>query len=426
VKVLEETQGADFERVVSEQNTLFKGLPAWKLVTRHHGGMITIQLLATTRNHQYHVTFRAPRTTDVRTMEAVFDGLLDHLTLGRPGETAPDSVTPDPADHLGTGLLEWHKSVETQLRHARELSRNRSWADLERASEELIQLDPGCVEALTMHARARGARGDPRAAIADLGRALQFKPGRDELLSDRGGYYHTLGDDDKALRDFEAALVAAPQNHDALIGRGNIRRSREDRKGALEDYSKALEVVPGSTSARYERAWTYYLKGDYAFAIRDYDQLIERDPKFAAAYRERGEAHRAAGHADLAIADFTKAVEISPKEDRAYSGRGRLRLERGDWDAALADFDRAASLQPNKPETWIDLARFHCARAASSPAGGGPGSRESHIDQALLNLEKAAARNYRSWKTVREDPAFQILRDSERYRKLPVGDVPRK
>ncbi len=152
-----------------------------------------------------------------------------------------------------------------------------------------------------------------QAALADLNRAIQYKPSLGEAYLNRARVHKALGELDKALPDLDKALEINPKQAAALRNRCVVRAVLgKDMAGALADCEAAIAVDGRKTEHLSNRGMVKLLTSKI----------------------------------DEAIADFTEALAKDPKNHEALQGRGIARLRTGDAGAAQQDFDASERLFP--------------------------------------------------------------------------------
>ena len=245
---------------------------------------------------------------------------------------------------------------------------------LERAREtcdEILRLDPGCLEGLSERVEVAFAEGDApgaQRAIEALDATIRssgsfedgaLPPAIEPLLR---RYLELRPDDADALRRLGDAMAARGETREATTLRARLLdalSSRGDVRGAIEVLESLIRSVPDSFDLHAQLAEQYHQIGEtkravaiYEFsgrgllgaeqwdeAARVYGQLIELDPEgadsrlgFARALRGRGERYRA-------VLRYREAARAMEETDRAEDAldvlREALECEAGDLDTSL-------------------------------------------------------------------------------------------
>jgi Tfp pilus assembly protein PilF len=221
---------------------------------------------------------------------------------------------------------------------------------------------PPAVAARAHRGRAvvRGLRGEYRAAVADLDRALALVPDDARGLALRGEYARTLGRHDDALRDLARAVALDPAHDYAWASLGATRLALGDPAAALADLGRALALRPDYPWALIRRARVWRALGDPARQLADLDRAVTLQPDSPWAHCERGDALRTAGRDEEALAAYDLALALDPEYASAYASRGVSRARLGSHAEALADLDRALELSPSY--AWARTQREAVAR----------------------------------------------------------------
>lgn len=256
-------------------------------------------------------------------------------------------------------------------------------------SEAPTAADSGGAEPKTASDYALGgeadlSRGEPKAAIAKLDRAISMAPDHALYYVARARARTADQQPDAALADLDKALGLDPKNIDALLMRAELRSAHNNRAGALIDVTTASALVPaGSTQARsiaslyirLEQAaaalpmlddWIH-LHGDDAMlgsalnarcwarslsnqmledALSDCRKAIRRDGQKPAFLESLGMVQLRLGHNVESIKAFQQAVAQMPHSAWSRYGLGLAEIRSGLIDAGNADLLAARALDP--------------------------------------------------------------------------------
>lgn len=172
--------------------------------------------------------------------------------------------------------------------------------------DRAISFKPDYTEAYLLRGRARMALYDSSGAIADFGKAIQFRPRDPQPLMERASALVDEKQYAAALADATAALAIDPKLARAYNLRGTARRGMGDAAGAVSEFAHAVEIQPNSDNY-YQRGATYQLLADHRHAVEDFTQAIAWDPDKPQAYYARSESERALGENKEADADHLQA-----------------------------------------------------------------------------------------------------------------------
>jgi tetratricopeptide (TPR) repeat protein len=251
-----------------------------------------------------------------------------------------------------------------------------------------------------------------------------------------------LNDDmDESIHCFTEAIYLNP-SYEAYFNRGILRREIGDLDGAIQDYSLAIDINPTQSQIYNNRGNARRDKGDLEDAMSDYDMAIRLNPNAARALINRGMVHRIFGNPDSALADFAKAISLKPTDldfAEAFYNRGVVRQLKGEFIDAVADYQRAINIASY--HVMARTALMNILRKLGSYAEADEQettarnliARDTEYNQACfeatygntdkaLELLKVGIEKRQATKEwARQDPDFENIRDSPRFKEL-VGE----
>lgn len=183
-----------------------------------------------------------------------------------------------------------------------------------------LEIDPNNAKILMFRGLASSMKGDWKACVTDLDKALTIAPKDLELLNTRAIAYLHTGDFDLAKMDYRtmdniaegAGQKAQYIIVEALLGRArNIGLTEKgDRKKALADYNRIIQLVPANDIIIYERASVLIDLKDYKAALEDMNKVIEMNGQISElgdTYNTRAKVRRALGDEEGAKIDEAEA-----------------------------------------------------------------------------------------------------------------------
>ncbi|MEP6944570.1 MAG: energy transducer TonB [Acidobacteriota bacterium] len=96
--------------------------------------------------------------------------------------------------------------------------------------------------------------GDMAQAIADLGKALEFKPVDTATLLDRGSAYAKQGKSELAFSDLDKVIELDAKNAAAFLARAQLFEKEGKIERAVADYDKSVEFDTSNESAKISAA----------------------------------------------------------------------------------------------------------------------------------------------------------------------------
>ncbi len=184
-----------------------------------------------------------------------------------------------------------------------------------------------------------------------------------------------------------------------------------------EDEQKPTTSIPQAQSQKnleiqelLERGNQFFATESYEEALRSYDQALKIKPDKDSAWYNRGVALGKLGRYEEEIASYDQALKIKPDEDSAWYNRGNALGKLGRYEEAIASYDQALKIKPDKYEASYYKASCYAFLGKA--------------DLALENLQQAIALNPESVRErAKTDPAFDSLREDERFRALLATDA---
>jgi len=112
-----------------------------------------------------------------------------------------------------------------------------------------LDLDPDDVELWIDRALARFEAGRPWEAIDDLNRASELAPKRADIFVFRASAYRHVEAPELAREDIERALALDPDHLEGLLERGILHRLAGREDAARQDWLKVIDRAPDSPAA---------------------------------------------------------------------------------------------------------------------------------------------------------------------------------
>jgi tetratricopeptide (TPR) repeat protein/tRNA A-37 threonylcarbamoyl transferase component Bud32 len=239
---------------------------------------------------------------------------------------------------------------------------------------------------------------DMSAAVADLTRAIQLKPGEYAAYVDLAQAYQEQQNWTEACRQLDAAIALNPPGIVAAIyrARARLHQHQGDLKAALQDLEQAIQHESGGRTspealkdlgekgrilfqlqnyAEADQAFTAALASQadnptlerlradallrldrYGEAVQALDLALAHDRAqrraTAALYRARGLAQGKLGHYAAAAEDFTRHLELEPDNAADHARRGWTYVVLEAPTLALRDFERVVQIDPKNGDGY--------------------------------------------------------------------------
>lgn len=217
---------------------------------------------------------------------------------------------------------------------------------------------------LTFRALAQQAKGDIKAAVADLTAAIEADEGFAPAYEARGDLLRNNDQCDLALGEYEQVIKLAPERVPGYLGRGICLMESNENERAVADFERMIRLDPKNENGYAVlglsmRARVAAAAGNNDGALADYDAAIKLDPKRTPLYIDRGGLRGGKGDQEGALADFNTAIKLDANNADgfaaiAWSMIGRQHSGRGEFDQAIAAFDQAIKLEPKNTVYYGD------------------------------------------------------------------------
>lgn len=227
-------------------------------------------------------------------------------------------------------------ATQDLLQRALQLHRGGDLAGAAVVYAELLQAQPGHVDALHMFGLLRHQQGHNDEALALLGRGLARVPGHAAILSNRASVRMAAGDHAGALADAEAALRADPRQFGAWFNLGVALRAQERPADAASAFAHASALRPQDARALLEWFAAAAL-GEQAAGLAERTRTplpplgAERERALHAAQllEQKGYGNQAAAVLARLRSDLPLDAEVA----------ARLQIEMRYREAALAEYE---------------------------------------------------------------------------------------
>jgi tetratricopeptide (TPR) repeat protein len=262
----------------------------------------------------------------------------------------------------------------------------------------------------------------------------------------------------EAIKRFDLAVELDPESSEALYARGTCYLKIGNFVPGILDFSRALELDPRIADQVYNKVYQISYVVDLNRVITEMNKIVADHPNVSYVVFLRGFFYVAktefkqVADEDLihGIEDFTRCLELNPDHVTAYLYRGflfgKLGARRGEpaesapkdeWDLdedpsldlldsraecfarSLEDFERALKLDPKSGIAHY-LRSLHWARRASEP-GLDASEVRSRQERALESLRSAFASEFMGYERVRNEKAFDSVRELPEFKELMRG-----
>jgi len=142
------------------------------------------------------------------------------------------------------------------------------------AFEEVLQLEPSAVEALSYLVNTMLVTGEVSGAEAYLLKHIEAYPQQVHPLELQGSVYLSAGDFDAAIESYRAALLIDPQRESAQVSLGRALQAKGDLLAALKAYDDGLQLSPKNVDLLTLKAGLLETLKRYQDAVDGYNAVL--------------------------------------------------------------------------------------------------------------------------------------------------------
>ncbi len=142
------------------------------------------------------------------------------------------------------------------------------------AFEEVLQLEPSAVEALSYLVNTMLVTGEVSGAEAYLLKHIEAYPQQVHPLELQGSVYLSSGDFDAAIESYRAALLIDPQRGSAQVALGRALQAKGDLLAALKAYDDGLQLSPKNVDLLTLKAGLLEALKRYQDAVDVYNAVL--------------------------------------------------------------------------------------------------------------------------------------------------------
>ncbi len=223
-------------------------------------------------------------------------------------------------------------------------------ADAEKIYSRILAAQPKHFDSLHLLGVIFLQRGDPEAAVRQIGAALKVSPHHILALNNRGNAFQQLQRFGDALASYDRALSVRPDHVEALINRGVTLNALRRFDEAVASYDRAIAVRPDFVEAHLNRGNALQELNRLDEALAGFDRALALRPDFAEAHYNRGNTLHALKRDEEALASHDRALALRPDYVDALTNRAASLRELKRYEEALASLDRALVLHPDNVE----------------------------------------------------------------------------
>ncbi|MEG3937865.1 tetratricopeptide repeat protein [Microcoleus sp. S36b_A3] len=229
--------------------------------------------------------------------------------------------------------------LEDMLQQAEKLMETGDKQEAIALYEQIIFLDPNCVQARINYGFLKQENGELDAAIPHYREALALDPNIPQTAYNLAKIFEEQGQVAEAIAYYEQALVADPDFVPALINLAVALQEKGELLEAVNLYRRALEINPHSWEAYNNLATVLQEQGNLEDALEYYHKALELLPDFVEAINNLGRTFLEKGAVEEAIACYKRAIVLNPDHASAHLNLSLALLLAGDLENGLAEYE---------------------------------------------------------------------------------------
>ncbi len=230
---------------------------------------------------------------------------------------------------------------------------NGNYAESERISSEILQIDPLNSKALNLLGMSLYERGLPDEGIVFVKKATEVNPEYHAAHNNLGTIYRETKQFDIALYCMTQAIALNPVSSDYYLNRASVLLEIGDYEKSLDSFEKALSFNPEMLEAYVGCGDVFVQLKRYDEAIVAYDKALVLKPDLAEAWLGRANIFANLKQYDSALAVYDKSLVLKPDLAGCWLGRGNIFAELRQYDNALAAYNKSLTLKPDLAGSWL-------------------------------------------------------------------------
>jgi tetratricopeptide (TPR) repeat protein/glycosyltransferase involved in cell wall biosynthesis len=250
-------------------------------------------------------------------------------------EQLPPSKTSIPSATNGENSV----VLEDLLQQAEKFMETGEKQEAKSLYEQIIILDPNCVQARINYGFLKQENGELDAAIPHYQQALALAPDIPQTAYNLAKIFEEQGKVEEGIALYEQALVADPDFVPALINLAVALQENGKLLEAVNLYRRALEINPHSWEAYNNLATVLQEQGNLEDALEYYHKALELLPDFGEAINNLGRTFLEKGAVEEAIACYKRAIYLNPDHASAHLNLSLALLLAGDLENGLAEYE---------------------------------------------------------------------------------------
>jgi tetratricopeptide (TPR) repeat protein len=226
-----------------------------------------------------------------------------------------------------------------------------------RIGEALVQKRPSMSLVFTHLAFLYRQKGDLRAAVEAVRRALAQNPEDTDAAGLLGGYLVEAGRPKEAARVLAPYAKRAEPDPDVLTARGMALAALGETKAALATFEQARSISPGNSMNLVNIGTTHLMSGDLVHAREAFLAAIDIAPDFARAHNNLGVIAAREGRLEEAVARWRRALALDPRDFQTLFNLATILRRQGKDPEARLLLERYVTVAPPSEAKDVAAAR---------------------------------------------------------------------
>ena len=264
-----------------------------------------------------------------------------------------------------TGLADPKDKIHlyNKLKQAEGASADREYDDALKKLGEVIDEDPGIMEARQVRGQIYMELDRPEDAVEECRAALEIDPEYGAAIFTMAQAYRKLKKPDEATAGFRRLIQLDPKDPKPYMNLGEISLDIRDFDAAISHLEKAIAMDPEHSAVAHNLLGSAYLeKKMLEPAEREIRRSLEMRPQIPDAHYNLGLLYEEKGDLQRAADEYRKEIEIHPAAYPAYFNLALLCAKTGDRQGEFEHFKEAVKANPQFARGYLFLAKAYLDR----------------------------------------------------------------
>jgi arylsulfatase A-like enzyme/Tfp pilus assembly protein PilF len=250
-----------------------------------------------------------------------------------------------------------------KLKQAEGASADREYDDALKKIGEVIDEDPGIMEARQVRGNIYMELDRPEEAIEECRAALEIDPEYGAAIFTMAQAYRKLKKPDEAAAGFRRLIQLDPKDPKPYVNLGEISLDIRDFDAAISHLEKAIAADPEHSAVAHNLLGSAYLeKKMLEPAEREIRRSLEMRPQIPDAHYNLGLLYEEKGDLQQAADEYRKEIEIHPAAYPAYFNLALVCAKTGDRQGEFEHFKEAVKANPQFARGYLFLAKAYLDR----------------------------------------------------------------